>query len=243
MSWVAVAVAGAGLVGSMVAADSQGDAANAAAGAQTESARLGVEEQRRQFDRVRELLQPYVDAGTSALPKQQDLAGINGAQAQQAAIQALQQSPGFQSQLQLGENRMLANASATGGLRGGNLQAALAQFAPHLLAQTINDQYGRLGGFTSIGQNAAAGVGNAGMQTGNNITSLLQGAGGAQAQAALAGGRAQAGMWGGIGQAAGTYFGMGGQIPGFGQPTPDSYGQWANSPMANTIYGTGGLGD
>jgi hypothetical protein len=59
---------------------------------------------------------------------------------------------------------------ATGGLRGGNVQAALGQFQPQLLAQLIDQQYSRLGGLTSIGQNAAAGVGNAGMSTGNSIT-------------------------------------------------------------------------
>lgn len=112
-----------------------------------------------------------------------DLAGVNGVGRQQSAISALQSSPAFTSLLQQGENSILQNSSATGGLRGGNAQAALAQFSPELLAQTINDQYGRLGGLTSLGQNAAAGVGNAGLQTGSQISSLLQ-----QQGAATAGG-------------------------------------------------------
>ena len=111
---------------------------------------------------------------------------------------------------QQGNNAILANASATGGLRGGNTQAALAQFSPQLLSQLIQQQFGNLGGLTSVGQNAAAGVGNAGMQTGNSITNLLQQQGAAQAGAALAGGRASMGAWSGGMGALGTFAGGGG---------------------------------
>lgn len=150
-----------------------------------------------------------------SLDAQRNLLGLNGNAAQASAIQALQGSPQFTSMLQQGENSILQNASATGGLRGGNTQAALAQFSPALLAQTINDQYARLGGLTSLGQNAAAMQGNAGMQTGNNIANLLAQSGSAQAGNALAQGRAQAGMWNSLAGGIGSYAGMG----GFGQPT------------------------
>jgi hypothetical protein len=69
------------------------------------------------------------------------------------------------------------------GLRGGNIQAALAQFRPQLLSSLIEQQYGRLGGMTTLGQRSAAGVGAAGMETGSNISNLL-----AQQGAARAGG-------------------------------------------------------
>lgn len=59
-----------------------------------------------------------------------------------------------------------------------------------------------------MGQNAAAGVGNAGMQTGQGISNLLQQQGAAQAGAALASGRANAGMYNTIGSAFGTLGGM-----------------------------------
>ena len=79
---------------------------------------------------------------------------------------------------------MLQNASATGGLRGGNTQSALMQFRPDLLAQVINDQYSKLGGLTQIGQASAAGQASAGMQNASNIGALL-----ADRGAALAGGQ------------------------------------------------------
>lgn len=190
MSWIAAAVAGSTLVGGYLSNKSQTKAADKAADAQTQSAELGIAEQRRQFDQVQQLLSPYVNAGTGALSGQQDLLGLNGMPAQQNAIGGIQQSPQFGALMQQGEDAILQNASATGGLRGGNTQAALGQFRPQLLAQLIDQQYQRLGGLTSVGQNAAAGTGNAGMATGNNITQLLGTQGQAQAGAALAAGKA-----------------------------------------------------
>lgn len=190
MPWGYAAVAAGTLLAGSMQADSAEDAANTQAGATRE----GIAEQRRQFDAIQKLLSPYVQAGTGALTAQQNLVGLGGQAAQQQAIDALQQSPMFQALVKQGENSILANASATGGLRGGNTQAALAQFSPALLAATINDQYAKLGGLTSLGQNAAAGVGNAGMATGNQVTSLLQQQGAALASGQLAAGRAYAGL-------------------------------------------------
>ncbi len=209
---VAAAVVGSAVVGGAMSSNAQKKAGQQAANAQTAASEAGIAEQQRQFDAVRELLAPYVQAGTDALGGQKDLAGLNGNTAQASAIQALQQSPQFTSLLARGENSILQNASATGGLRGGNTQAALAQFSPALLAQTINDQYMRLGGITSMGQSAAAGVGNAGMQTGTSIANLLGQAGQAQAGGALAAGKAQSNLWDSLGGAAGAYYGMQGKF-------------------------------
>jgi hypothetical protein len=199
MSWIAAAVVGSAVVGGVV----QSKAANKAADAQTQSAQAGIAEQNRQFDAMQALLQPYVGAGTTALGQQAALIGVGGQQAQADAIAALQQGPEFAALTQQGENAILQNASATGGLRGGNTQAALAQFRPQVLSSLIEQQYNRLGGLSSMGQNAAAGVGNAGMQTGNNISNLLQQQGAAQAGGALATGQAWGNVLGSIGQYAG----------------------------------------
>lgn len=205
---VAAAVVGTGLASAVLTSSAQSDAADTAANAQMNSTNAGIAQQNKQFTAVQQLLSPYVNAGTGALGGQQTLLGLNGAGAQQSAIDALQASPAFQSQLQLGNTAILQNASATGGLRGGNTQAALAQFSPQLLAQTIQNQYANLGGMTSLGQNAAAGVGNAGMQTGNQITSLLGQQGASMAGNALAQGNAQAGLYSGIGSSVGAYAGL-----------------------------------
>lgn len=227
MSWIAVGSAAATVVSSVISADAQRSAANKAADAQEAAANAGVAEQRRQLESIQKLLDPYVSAGTLATSAQKDLIGLNGNGPQQAAIDALRKSPQFTSALDLGEQSILANASATGGLRGGNTQAALAQFSPALLASLINDQYSRLGGLTSIGENAAAMTGNAGMATGNNVTQLLAQMGQAQAGAALAQGRATTGWVNGLSGALGQFAGAGGFNRLFPQnttPSPNAAG-------------------
>lgn len=197
-----------GVLGSLFTANqAKKDAANSANAAVAQGNQAAIEEQRRQFDAIQALLKPYVQAGTGALTAQQNLIGLGGPQAQQDAIAALQQGPQFQSMLQQGENSILQNAAATGGLRGGNTQAALAQFSPQLLSELINQQYNKLGGLTSLGQNSAVGQGNAGIQTGQNIASLLQSTGNAQAAAALAKGQANSDFAGSLAKIGGSFFG------------------------------------
>ncbi len=208
VGWAAIGTTAAGLY----SANKQAGAASDAAGAQVAATDRGIAQQDKQFQAVQALLKPYVDAGTGALTGQQNLIGQNGSGPQQAAIDALKNGPQFQSMIKTGENSILSNASATGGLRGGNTQSALAQFSPTVLANLINDQYGKLGGLTSIGQNAAAGVGNAGISTGNQITSLLQQQGAAQAGGALAQGKAQAGYANAFTSGLGMYSGLGGKF-------------------------------
>lgn len=103
------------------------------------------------------LVQPWTEAGQAALQQQQALAGLLGPEAQAAAIAQLEASPQFQAALAQGERAILQNAAATGGLRGGNVQAMLAQFRPQLLSSVIEQQYARLGGLSGAGLSAAGG--------------------------------------------------------------------------------------
>ena len=200
MPVAAAAVAGGvGLYSASKASKSASKSANQASQAQIASDAQAIEEQRRQFDEVQKLLAPYNEAGTKGLSAQQDLLGLNGANKQAAAYNSIANSPAMAAYAQQGENALLQNASATGGLRGGNTQGALAQYRPQLLNQLINQQYANLGGITSIGQNAAAQTGNAGMATANNISGLLQNSGSAQAANYMAQGKANANQWGAVG--------------------------------------------
>lgn len=183
--------AGMKALGDLTGANQAADAARDASNVQAQMSREGIAEQRRQFDALQALLAPFVKTGTSALGGQADILGLNGADAQGSAISAIQGSPQFSTLLKSGENAILQNASATGGLRGGNTQRALMEYSPNLLAQLIEQQYSRLGGLTSIGQNSAAQTGNAGMQTGVNIANLLGQQGAAQAGGILAQGGLQ----------------------------------------------------
>jgi hypothetical protein len=204
-------VAGSQLVGSSMQASAAGDAA-AAQGAKSQA---GIEEQRRQLDEMRKLLQPYTEAGIPALEQQQTLLGLKGPEAEQAAIARLTGGETFKALAAQGENALLQQASATGGLRGGNLQAALGQFRPQLLSNLIEQQYGRLGGMTNLGQASAAGVGAAGMETGTNIANLLGQQGAAEAGGILGEAKAYGQLFNLPGQFVGAQIGAG-KKPGFG---------------------------
>jgi len=134
--------------------------AEEAAKIQAASAQAGIDEQRRQFDALQALLQPYQQAGMPALQAQQSMLGLGSPDQAQAQINSILQGPQYQAMQQQGNEAILQNASATGGLRGGNTQAALAQFSPQLLSQLLNERYSQLGGMTQLGQNSAAGVGS-----------------------------------------------------------------------------------
>ena len=243
---------GATLIGGSMQSRAASRAASTAAGAQTQAAELGIEEQRRQFDEITKLLSPYVQAGEAALPgfqpfqqagvtafdQQQALSGLLGPERQQAAISQLEQAPEFQALTRQGEEALLQRASATGGLRGGNVQAALAQFRPQMLSAQIERQLGRLGGFSAtglgvtsdlatMGSAAAARQAVAGQATGTAIQGLLGQQGAARAGAALAGGTSPFGQFlSAVPQMAGTYYGLTGQSPfgSFGAPAAATSG-------------------
>jgi len=182
------------------AADTQAAASQAGIEEQRRAAEASIGEQRRQFDALVNLMAPYVTAGTGAISRltpyetagqqafgqQQALIGLQGPAAQQQAIAALEASPQFQALQQQGETAILQNAAATGGLRGGNVQAALSQFRPQVLNSLIEQQYGRLGGIAgaglgvtgdlvSLGQASSAGQGAQGLESASNIGNLLTG--------------------------------------------------------------------
>jgi hypothetical protein len=137
-----------------------------------------------------------------------------GAERQRQAIQQIEQGPLFQELAKQGEQGILQNASATGGLRGGNVQGALAQFRPNLLNQLIEAQYGKLAGLTSlgsgsaqnllgVGQASAAGTAAAQQSAAQNIGNLMVGQGQAQAAGQIGAANAFAQGLGGVSNAIG----------------------------------------
>jgi hypothetical protein len=182
----AVAMVGGGLASSAI----QSRAARKAGRAQERSAEMGIQEQRAARLATERLMAPYVQAGTGSLEGQQALLGLLGPEAQQQAYAGIEQGPMFQSLVEQGEAGILANASATGGLRGGNIQAALGQFRPQMLQSMIQSQYQNLAGLTSLGQASASGQAAFGQQTAGNIANLYGQQGQARAGTALGQGAA-----------------------------------------------------
>lgn len=172
------------VLGGITGAKQAAKGAQKAAQTQASAAEAGIAEQRRQFDTTRTDLKPWQDAGQAALAGQMKLIGLDGTAAQQESINLLRQSPEFLSLVSQGDEAILQNASATGGLRGGNTQNSLARFRADLLSGMINDQYSKLGGISGTGVQTATNLGGIGAQNASAISNLLQ-----QKGAALAGGQ------------------------------------------------------
>ena len=197
MSWIGVAVGGLGIGASIYSANQKKDAANNASKAQIQSAQMGIDEQRRQFDQIQKLLSPYVTAGNSALSAQLGILGLNGNDAQGKAYDAVQNSDAFKIAAKQGETGILQNASALGDF-GGNAVNSLERFRPQLLQDLVQRQFQNLGGIVNTGQASAAGTATAVQNTWNAAYILLGEQGAAKAGAYVAKANADADMWNGI---------------------------------------------
>jgi hypothetical protein len=181
------------------------------------------DEVHREFKKRAATLPEYSDAvqpeQQMAQPEQpvSPYAGLTGQDAQAQAIEKIAQSPLLAELTRQGEEALLQNRAATGGLRGGNTQGALAQFRPAMLQAEIDRYYGRLAGLSGVGQQSILSsptMGQAGgypsqYPTSSSLPGLygnLAGAAGIQPSAASQGGVNQA-LIGGIGQLGGAVLG------------------------------------
>ena len=181
-----------GLVKDVTGQEAAADAAIEASNVQAAASLAGVEEQRRQFDISQEQASPFREAGVGALGQQQALLGLSGQEAQQAAFAGLEESPGQRFIRDRQERALLRNASATGGLGGGNVLTALQQQATGFAQQDIQNQFGRLGQLAGQGQAITASQAQLGGQAATNIAGLLGQEGAARASGILAPSQANA---------------------------------------------------
>ena len=191
--------------------------------------------QQQALQQMQQNLAPYQAIGTSVLPQlltslgyqgqfgsNGQLTGVSG-QGFQFNPSNLENTPGYQFTLGQGLNAVNNQQSAMGLNNSGAQGKALANYATGLAQNTYNQQYqnalntyqtnaGQLGNLLSIGQNAAAGVGNAGFQSQAAI-------GNAQAAGTVAAGNAQSNALNslmGLGQGAAGIYALGNYAPAGG---------------------------
>lgn len=123
--------------------------------------------------------------------------------AQQREVQNIERSPLFNSLVRQGEDALLQNASATGGMRGGNIQGALAYYRPQMLQQQIDKRMGYADLLAGRGQQAASTAMAAGQNVAQNQAGLLTANGTNQGNAAITQGNIQSNMFGNIMQTVG----------------------------------------
>lgn len=179
--------------------------------AQVNAINAAMAEQSNQFNYIKDLITPYAEGGEKSFNASLDLLGL-GEGSQQDAINNLTNQDYFQTLIGQGEDALLQNASATGGLRGGNTQAALAQFRPSMIAQLVQQQLGNLGGITATGMQGAGTLAGASQNYANNIGNMQMQIGNATANRALA--KGQSG--GGFGSLLGAGLSIAGMAGGLG---------------------------
>lgn len=177
--------------------------------AQVAAAEKGIGEVNKGWDYTQGLLSPWQQMGTGAIGAYGGLVGLGGPEQQQAAIEQLKQSPYYQSLYGAGEEAILQNASATGGLRGGNTQRSLADFGRDTLSQTIQQQLQNLAPGMQYGYGATGAGAQYGTQHSADISNLYLGEGQAKAADYMRRAAATNAMWQGIGGAVGGAVDMG----------------------------------
>ncbi|CDY76113.1 Phage DNA transfer protein [Caballeronia glathei] len=206
------------------------NAAGDAADAQSQAAQSNLALATRQYDTMQQQISPYLAAGQTGLTAYGDLLGSNGAGAQNQAIGDIKNGAQFQGLMQTGNENILANASATGGLRGSNTSNTLANTSINTLNGLITQRLAGYGQLMGNGLNAVSGS----QAAGNAFTGAATNANNQQANAATSQAGALSNAFnsgiGAITQGVNAYSTMGGAA---NQPTYGTTG------AGNPIYFTG----
>lgn len=137
---------------------------------------------------ARQDIDPFAQQGMGAANIQAALTGALGPEQQAQAFQQFQQDPGTQFLQQQGEQSVLRNQAAIGGLGGGNVRRALTRFGQGLAGQGLQQRFQNLGDISQRGFQAAGQQADLARTGGLSAAELLTGAG-----RDVAGGRTRAG--------------------------------------------------
>ena len=179
-------------VGGLFGGGSQKKASQKAMQAQVDALNRGIDVQNAQFQQSRADFMPYQQAGTGAL---EQLTGLINPADPAALTSQLQASPLYGALYRGGEEALLQNASATGGLRGGDTARGLADFGSDTLARVYDDMFAKLSGVAGMGLGATGNVAGLGAQNAGAVSGLLGGIGDARAANYLTKGGINARNW------------------------------------------------
>lgn len=156
-----------------------------AAGIQSGAAKNAAQVQEHMFDVTQQNLQPYIGAGNQSTNELLKLLGLGPAGTPSQSTM-LSQTPGYEFQFEQGQKALMDAQSATGGVRGGNTLKALTSYGQGMAGTSYQSILNDYLGLSSLGENAAAGLGNTSAQVGSNIGNAIIGGGNA-ASAGLVG--------------------------------------------------------
>lgn len=224
MTWVAVGVGGASLIGGIFGSSG----ASKAAQEQAQAEEQATAAQLQMFNQVQGNEQPYMQAGAGAQSQLNYLLGTGtpgqggtaagssaggfGSLNQPFTAQYMQQySPAYQFQLQQGQQGVLNQDAGAQGAESGAALKDLTSFNQNYANTAFNsafnqyqtqqqNTYGRLSGIAQLGQAAASNQATGASQFGSGIASTLGATGAAQAGGTVGATNAITGAIGNLGQ-------------------------------------------
>jgi hypothetical protein len=187
--WVAGAVVGSGLLGSI--------ASKKAASTQAQAAQETGQIQREIFERQVELSRPYREAGELALNKLIPLA----TQYTPFGMQQFQQDPGYSFRMSEGMKALERSAAARGGLLSGGMLKAAQRYGQDLASQEYQNAFNRyqaerlaqlspLQSLAGVGQTTSQQLAGQAGQFGQNLSEATQAAAAARASGYVGGANA-----------------------------------------------------
>lgn len=204
MTWVAVAIGGSALLGSMAAgdaADAQAASAQAGMDSNERIAQRQIDNQNAMFDKQVALQQPFRDIGLNAQNHVVNM--LNGRYSQDFGMQDFQQDPGYAFRMSQGLKALDKSAAARGGLISGNALKAAQNYGQEAASQEYRNAFNRYQvnrsnqlqpwqSLAGVGQSATTTLGGYAGQQGAGISSALVqlGAGNAQAYGDMGNARA-----------------------------------------------------
>lgn len=197
------------VIGAITGSSKQAKAQKEAGDQMVGASNRATDVQKQMFDQMRQDQQPYMNAGTDALKSLMGGMGENGQFMQTYNGQDIYNDPSYQFRLNQGLDAVQSGAAATGGLLSGATQKALANYGQNFASQEYQNaynrfnadqtnKYNRLSNIVGLGQNAAAGVGNAGIQTGQAIANNTMAGANAQAAGTIGAGNRDANNFQGL---------------------------------------------
>jgi len=192
-----------GFAGGLIGGGKAKKASRKAEAAQLEYNRQAMEEQRRQFDLTRSDYAPALSLLAPSVDRLRNLTGLNGDEAFQSGLDDIRAGPLYQNLYRSGEEALLQNASATGGIRGGNMQTGLANFGADTLQQALMQQLSQFGNLAGMGMGATDSASAFGANSTNNIANLLTNQGQIRAGGLLTRGGINNQLWQNAGNLAG----------------------------------------
>lgn len=177
MSFVAVAIGGAALVGAGASIIGGNKAAKAQTNATNQATALQQQqdlEAKRQYDLSRADLAPYREAGYTALGQLASGTAAGGDFNRPYTMSDLTMDPGYQFRLSEGQRGVESSAAARGGVLSGATLKALDQYNQGFASNEVNNAYNRYTSDLSGRYNRLAGVAGTGQQAVNSTNAAGQ---------------------------------------------------------------------